>query len=52
MEVDLKRLSGHRSLHSLERYLAENREAAKRKARERERQSGSQTYVSEEKSDP
>jgi hypothetical protein len=38
MEVDLKCFSGHRSLHSLERYLAENREAAKRKARERERQ--------------
>ena len=37
-EVDLKRFSGHQSLRSLERYIAENREAAKRKAREWERQ--------------
>jgi integrase/recombinase XerD len=37
-EVDLKRFSGHRSLRSLERYIAENREATKRKAREWERQ--------------
>jgi integrase len=36
-EVDLKRFSGHRTLRSLERYIAENREAAKRKAREWER---------------
>jgi len=36
-EVDLKRFSGHSSLHSLERYIADNREAAKRKAREWER---------------
>jgi len=36
-EVDLKRFSGHRSLRSLERYIADNREAAKRKAREWER---------------
>ena len=36
-EVDLKRFSGHTSLRSLERYIAENREAAKRKAREWER---------------
>jgi hypothetical protein len=42
MEVDLKRFSGHGSLHSLERYLAEFREVAKRKARERERQTGFQ----------
>ncbi len=33
-EADLKRFSGHTSLHSLERYIADNREAAKRKARE------------------
>lgn len=33
-EVDLKRFSGHTSLRSLERYIADNREAAKRKARE------------------
>lgn len=33
-EVDLKRFSGHSSLRSLERYIADNREAAKRKARE------------------
>src|SRR5712692_4008040 len=31
-EVDLKRFSGHTSLRSLERYIADNREAAKRKA--------------------
>ncbi len=37
-EVDLKRFSGHTSLRSLERYIADNREAAKRKAREWERQ--------------
>ena len=37
-EVDLKRFSGHHTLRSLERYIAENREAAKRKAREWERQ--------------
>jgi site-specific recombinase XerD len=36
-EVDLKRFSGHISLRSLERYIADNREAAKRKAREWER---------------
>jgi integrase/recombinase XerD len=36
-EVDLKRFSGHASLRSLERYIADNREAAKRKAREWER---------------
>lgn len=36
-EVDLKRFSGHSSLRSLERYIADNREAAKRKAREWER---------------
>ncbi len=36
-EADLKRFSGHTSLHSLERYIADNREAAKRKAREWER---------------
>jgi integrase len=35
-EVDLKRFSGHSSLRSLERYIAD-REAAKRKAREWER---------------
>src|SRR5258708_1418345 len=33
-EADLKRFSGHSSLRSLERYIADNREAAKRKARE------------------
>jgi integrase/recombinase XerC len=32
-EVDLKRFSGYTSLRSLERYIADNREAAKRKAR-------------------
>ncbi len=32
-EVDLKRFSGHSSLRSLERYIADNREVAKRKAR-------------------
>jgi site-specific recombinase XerD len=37
-EVDLKRFSGHTSLRSLERYIADNREAAKRKARAWERQ--------------
>jgi integrase len=36
-EVDLKRFSGHSSLRSLERYIADNREAAKHKAREWER---------------
>jgi len=36
-ETDLKRFSGHTSLRSLERYIADNREAAKRKAREWER---------------
>src|SRR3989440_9640366 len=36
-EGDLKRFSGHSSLRSLERYIADNREAAKRKAREWER---------------
>lgn len=36
-EADLKRFSGHSSLRSLERYIADNREAAKRKAREWER---------------
>jgi len=32
-EVELKRFSGHQSLRSLEVYIADNREAAKRKAR-------------------
>jgi site-specific recombinase XerD len=36
-EVDLKRFSGHTSLRSLERFIADNREAAKRKARDWER---------------
>ncbi len=36
-EVELKRFSGHTSLRSLEVYIAHNREAAKRKAREWER---------------
>lgn len=36
-EVDLKRFSDHTSIRSLERYIADNREAAKRKAREWER---------------
>jgi len=36
-EADLKRFSGHTSLRSLERYIADNREAAKRKAHEWER---------------
>src|SRR5215471_7489563 len=36
-EIDLKRFSGHSSLRSLERYIADNREAAKRKARDWER---------------
>jgi hypothetical protein len=35
-EVDLKRFSGYRSLRSLERYMAENREVAQRKTRELE----------------
>ena len=39
-EVDLKRFSGHTSLRSLERYIADNREAAKRKARTWERRQG------------
>lgn len=39
-EVDLKRFSGHTSLRSLERYIADNREAAKRKARAWERCQG------------
>lgn len=39
-EVDLKRFSGHTSLRSLERYIADNREAAKRKARDWERRQG------------
>ncbi len=39
-EVDLKRFSGHTSLRSLERYIADNREAAKRKARAWERRQG------------
>jgi integrase/recombinase XerC/integrase/recombinase XerD len=37
--VELKRFSGHTSLRSLEGYIAHNREAAKRKAREWERHS-------------
>jgi integrase len=36
-EVELKRFSGHQSLRSLEVYIADNREAAKRKARAWER---------------
>lgn len=36
-EIELKRFSGHASLRSLEGYIAANREAAKRKAREWER---------------
>jgi integrase len=39
-EVDLKRFSGHTSFRSLERYIADNREAAKRKARTWERRQG------------
>jgi hypothetical protein len=39
-DVDLKRFSGHRSLRSLDRYMAENREAAKCKTRESEHQIG------------
>ena len=39
-EIDLKRFSGHTSLRSLERYIADNREAAKRKARAWERRQG------------
>ncbi len=41
-EVELKRFSGHTSLRSLERYIADNREAAKRKAREWERHTGAE----------
>ncbi len=41
-EADLKRFSGHSSLRSLERYIADNREAAKRKAREWERRQRTQ----------
>jgi integrase len=41
-EVDLKRFSGHTSLRSLECYIADNREAAKRKAREWEHRQFSQ----------
>jgi len=41
-EVELKRFSGHTSLRSLERYIADNREAAKRKAREWERHAGAE----------
>ena len=41
-EADLKRFSGHTSLRSLERYIADNREAAKRKAREWERRQRAQ----------
>lgn len=41
-EVDLKRFSGHTSLRSLERYIADNREAAKREAREWERRQRAQ----------
>ena len=36
-EVDRKRFSDHTSLRSLERYIADNREAAKHKAGDRER---------------
>jgi integrase len=36
-EIELKRFSGHLSLRSLEVYIAHNREAAKRKARDWER---------------
>jgi len=39
-EIDLKRFSGHTSLRSLERYIADNREVAKRKARAWERRQG------------
>jgi integrase len=39
-EVDLKRFSGHTSLRSLEHYIADKREAAKRKARAWERRQG------------
>ena len=40
-EIELKRFSGHRSLRSLEVYIAHNREAAKRKARAWERRDSS-----------
>jgi integrase len=40
-EIELKRFSGHRSLRSLEAYIAHNREAAKRKARAWERRDSS-----------
>lgn len=36
-EIEFKRFSGHESLRRLEGYIAANREAAKRKAREWER---------------
>jgi len=39
-EVELKRFSGHQSLRSLEVYIADNRDAAKRKEREWERRHG------------
>ena len=39
-EVELKRFSGHQSLRSLEGYIADNREAAKRKARDWDRRDG------------
>ena len=39
-DVYLKRFSGHRSLWSLKPYLAENREAPKRKTQESERSTG------------
>ncbi len=39
-EVELKRFSGHNSLRSLEVYIAHNRGAAKRKAREWDRHDG------------
>jgi len=41
-EVELKRFSGHTSLRGLERYIADHREAAKRKAREWERRHGAE----------
>jgi site-specific recombinase XerD len=41
-EMELKRFSGHESLRSLEGYIAANREAAKRKAREWERRSSAE----------
>jgi len=43
-EVELKRFSGHTSLRSLEVYIAHNREAAKRKAREWDRHDGAHGY--------